>query len=388
MGAIFLFVAQEYMEYLAVQLREPLAQDSTYVIRYYVNLADYSNYTCSNCFEGLLTDQLATWTYAPGPVPPYPGEPQIKQTGMFTDSVGWTEVCASYLAQGDEQYLIIGSFVQAGALDIQGFDTLLNEPVPGLGIYGFVDDVSVQLLAGGEQGRSHSYVICESELPLRLSARAGYKHYRWSSSAGDSLPERLVSEAGTYWVSQHVGCVQVVDSFFVEVETLAAAPDLGPDRFHCEADLVQPVRLDAGPQPNYQWSTGAGSPQITVSDSGVYAIEVFYEYCPPQRDTVHLLGCPPNFDYRLSLPTVFSPNADGINDRFVPIELYNLDWELLRVFDRWGREVYVGAQPFPGWDGRFLGKQVPNGVYYYHLQFRQPVSGIPELRQGALTLLR
>jgi gliding motility-associated-like protein len=56
-------------------------------------------------------------------------------------------------------------------------------------------------------------------------------------------------------------------------------------------------------------------------------------------------------------PNVFTPNGDGINDIFLP----NFQ---IKVYDRWGLLLYDG---FDGWDGRYKGKLMPAGTYFYIL---------------------
>ncbi|MDR3226732.1 MAG: gliding motility-associated C-terminal domain-containing protein, partial [Prevotellaceae bacterium] len=58
-----------------------------------------------------------------------------------------------------------------------------------------------------------------------------------------------------------------------------------------------------------------------------------------------------------SLPNAFTPyNQDGFNDTF------GAGYEL-QIFNRWGACFYNGTD---GWDGRYKGKLVAPGVYYYH----------------------
>ncbi|MDR3094384.1 MAG: gliding motility-associated C-terminal domain-containing protein, partial [Bacteroidales bacterium] len=57
------------------------------------------------------------------------------------------------------------------------------------------------------------------------------------------------------------------------------------------------------------------------------------------------------------LPNVFTPNGDGINDLFLPT--FNL-----QVYNRWGLLLYQGRD---GWDGRYKGKMLPAGTYFYVL---------------------
>lgn len=69
----------------------------------------------------------------------------------------------------------------------------------------------------------------------------------------------------------------------------------------------------------------------------------------------------------LMIPNVFSPNADGINDRFL-VE-YSGDQPFdLKVMDRWGGLRYQSSDKRHGWDGQYRGQPAPDGVYYYHVR--------------------
>jgi large repetitive protein len=65
------------------------------------------------------------------------------------------------------------------------------------------------------------------------------------------------------------------------------------------------------------------------------------------------------------VPNAFSPNADGLNDIFraIPVGMSNTVY--FRVFNRLGQLVFETNQWLKGWDGTFLGKPQPNGVYVW-----------------------
>jgi len=67
-----------------------------------------------------------------------------------------------------------------------------------------------------------------------------------------------------------------------------------------------------------------------------------------------------------TVPNVFTPNNDGINDDFVINVLNPLSYSI-DVFDRWGKQVYTSTNPSTYWTGRILSTDylVPDGTYYY-----------------------
>ena len=73
------------------------------------------------------------------------------------------------------------------------------------------------------------------------------------------------------------------------------------------------------------------------------------------------------------LPNVFTPNGDGINDIYVS---WNLNHYVKRVrmtiYNRYGKEMFKTENPDIEWDGRFNGKLVSTGVYYYICDVFEP----------------
>src|SRR5205085_3900612 len=73
------------------------------------------------------------------------------------------------------------------------------------------------------------------------------------------------------------------------------------------------------------------------------------------------------------VPTIFSPNGDGINDILTPqADPSVTSFEYFEIFSRWGDFVYSSGPFTPGqlnigWDGTFNGKKVSPGVYVYRL---------------------
>ncbi|HMQ89671.1 MAG TPA: gliding motility-associated C-terminal domain-containing protein, partial [Flavilitoribacter sp.] len=93
------------------------------------------------------------------------------------------------------------------------------------------------------------------------------------------------------------------------------------------------------------------------------------------------------------LPSAFSPNGDGVNDRFSIFTkaavLKILDFA---VYDRWGGQVYRNPtlspnNPAAGWDGRIGNRMAPPGVYAYTLKV-ELVDGSVVVMKGEVLLLR
>jgi gliding motility-associated-like protein len=121
----------------------------------------------------------------------------------------------------------------------------------------------------------------------------------------------------------------------------------------------------------YQWTpsvylTDASQPMTTaegVTDSVTYRLEVITQAGCRGWGQVRLRV----YD-RLWIPDAFSPNGDGVNDRWEIQNLALLPEASVTVYNRWGEIVFRGNGTGQRWDGRVGGQPVPSGVYAYQIQ--------------------
>lgn len=69
----------------------------------------------------------------------------------------------------------------------------------------------------------------------------------------------------------------------------------------------------------------------------------------------------------LRIPNAFTPNGDGVNDVWKVAYRSLLDFSCT-IFDRYGNKIYHFNDPNQGWDGKYKGKTVGPGVYYYVIE--------------------
>jgi gliding motility-associated-like protein len=68
---------------------------------------------------------------------------------------------------------------------------------------------------------------------------------------------------------------------------------------------------------------------------------------------------------KLVFPNAFSPNGDGINDIYRADPDYKsiVSFKAI-ILNRWGQKLYEWNDPAGGWDGKYHGSDVADGVYY------------------------
>jgi gliding motility-associated-like protein len=83
----------------------------------------------------------------------------------------------------------------------------------------------------------------------------------------------------------------------------------------------------------------------------------------------------------------FTPNGDGINDRWLITNGNCLTSAKAQVFNRYGAKVFESNDYKNDWDGTYNGKPLPDGTYYYKIYFKL-VSGKEVFLTGDVTILR
>ncbi|MEM1319819.1 MAG: gliding motility-associated C-terminal domain-containing protein [Bacteroidota bacterium] len=129
---------------------------------------------------------------------------------------------------------------------------------------------------------------------------------------------------------------------------------------------------------------------VRPSNTATYTFEAINEAGCTASDVATILV---EKQRRVYIPTAFTPNGDGRNDRLAVFggeEVMSINY--FRIFNRWGELVYELEDGRPndelaGWDGKFKGKLMDSGVYIYvgEIVFSD---GLTRIYQGDFTLLR
>jgi gliding motility-associated-like protein len=142
----------------------------------------------------------------------------------------------------------------------------------------------------------------------------------------------------------------------------------------------------ANPGEIYTWSTGESANAITVTQPGLYWVNVTTANSDcSSSDSIWVKR-----DCYLNIPNSFSPNGDGRNDYFLPRELLSsgLSSFSMSLFNRWGELIFTtNSVDGRGWDGTYNGEDQPLGVYVYIIN-AQFINGIRKEFTGNVTLIR
>ena len=125
-----------------------------------------------------------------------------------------------------------------------------------------------------------------------------------------------------------------------------------------------------------QWSWNFGDNQVdntsnfqnpvyNYTDTGVFTITqvVYNDYrCSDTMRSEVII----NPDVVIYIPNAFSPNANGVNDRFA-INGIGITAMQMRIYDRWGELLYYTEDIESGWDGTIQrnGERAKQDMYVY-----------------------
>jgi gliding motility-associated-like protein len=139
------------------------------------------------------------------------------------------------------------------------------------------------------------------------------------------------------------------DNFFYEVEVLDRAGNLLRN--------ISPIRAESYTDPATAFT----------AKLQVYRIKAVSVEDPTQVAYSNQISIEEK--HIITLPTAFTPNDDGLNDKLFPISSTTASLEMV-IFNRWGERVFVSTSLDQGWDGTYQGQAAPVGVYHVQIEGR------------------
>lgn len=224
--------------------------------------------------------------------------------------------------------------------------------------------------------------VCD-ENALILDATFPDASYEWED--GSTNVRRTITNPGNYSITVTTPECQTAD----EIEVVfAGVPNLDwpADTLAC---LEEGLILSAeAPGASYQWQDGAMGPTFEISTPGMYQVMVTNS-CGATTTSIEvdLMECRNYY-----IPNAFSPNDDGINDRFFVQGGTGNQILKFQVYDRWGGLIFDKRNVVPndqsvGWDGKARASAMLAGTYLYYIEF-QLIDGSTRIETGTINLLR
>lgn len=257
-----------------------------------------------------------------------------------------------------------------------------------------LDSFYLKIFPGTTIYTQPTYPICEG-LSEQLSATAtDGDSFKWFPSTGlsnDAIANPIArpTDSTEYKVvvTNSFGCK---DSAFLKIDVYRnPVANAGIDKVILAGDTAVLSATVKGTAVSYGWTPSlflsdahAVQPMAFPTENQLYTLSVFSNVgCGAATDDVLVKVYSDIF-----IPTAFTPNGDGKNDRFQVLPLDNYAIVQMIVYNRWGQLMYTSKDKYSSWDGTYKGMVQPTGSYVYRVELLSP-QGRRIIKQGSIMLL-
>lgn len=223
----------------------------------------------------------------------------------------------------------------------------------------------------------------------------------WQWSLDDQQSSTLQAPVGFYTAfgTKHISLV-VSNGFCSDTSYQTVVLDnaltidfTAPD----ELCINEPIRFTSAAQGiglRHHWSFGDGGTSALPSPEYVYTQPAsLYLVTYKVTDSI---GCTKTVQKPIQIhstcqpmvPTGFTPNGDGKNDRLRILNAFYVEKLEFRVYNRWGQLVFKTSDWQQGWDGTLNGERQPMGVFVWFLTYTDRDSKATKTLKGTTTLVR
>jgi len=240
-------------------------------------------------------------------------------------------------------------------------------------------------------GAGNTVTICEGTATQLQGSASNAISYKWTPAKGLSDPLSLSPlatppETTTYILTASNGVCKDSASVLVNVLKKPVA-NAGADKAIIGNQVVTLDGQAAGSNLSYFWtpnlyisSDTVLKPQVAPPTDAIYTLHVISnDGCGTATDNVAV-----KYYKEIYVPTAFTPNNDGLNDKWNIPALPAIPSAEVRVFNRYGQLVFFNKGYTKQWDGKFGNKPQPSGVYVYIIDLK---NGLNKLN-GTVTIIR
>lgn len=190
--------------------------------------------------------------------------------------------------------------------------------------------------------------------------------------AGEQLIEVNVFKGGLFkTIKTQVDIVSLPSKLFAD------------DTVVCLGYLLRPlINLDGY---DYVWKGGYMSKEISINETSNYYLTVSNGPCS-FSDTikVEVEDCQCDVQF----PSAFSPNNDGLNDKFRAITNCNIKKQRLFVYTIWGEKIFDSSlEGIAEWDGNYQGIHCQANTYMWLFQYTDNLKN-PKYLKGVVNLVK
>ncbi|MFM2387147.1 MAG: hypothetical protein RL660_1904, partial [Bacteroidota bacterium] len=266
---------------------------------------------------------------------------------------------------------------------------------------GCVTDTSFTLLPANtflftEASSIQPTCLADSSASISVSVTGtllqGYYYELQPSGIGNYTGDFSPLTAGVYTVAaRDINGCEVTTIITINEPLNNVYPQISATQIICSFGLTSgtaTVSVNGGTQPySYQWSRSFldTNPVIENLLSGFYSVQVTDANGCIGTDTVTIFEAP---CCEVAFPNSFTPDGDGLNDKFKPLTSATAMNVTFQIYDRWGNQVFASTNPREPWNGKFKGNDCEIGTYFYVYKYFCSYGEKWYVKSGDITLIR
>ncbi len=204
--------------------------------------------------------------------------------------------------------------------------------------------------------------------------------YTWSNGL-PPLSSQTGLNSGWYKLTVSDQCGSITDSVLISQPVpIQVLSSISPASSDIANDGQIEITVLGGIQPySFVWSNNETTSNLNNITAGNYTLTI-----TDANNCLYVDTFTVDFDAELEVFNTFTPNGDGKNDVWnIPFLKYYPNCEV-SVFDQWGVKVFESVGYSTPWDGKYKGKELPAGTYYYVIDLKNNNKALT----GSLTIIK
>lgn len=218
-----------------------------------------------------------------------------------------------------------------------------------------IQSICFDTIEGTTSSTNQTLSICEGE-EIQLNGSLSNATYSWNPTTNLNNPNSQNPLATPSENIMYIGTAtdecdnEFIDTFNIIVNTLEIEYELQPafsDTILCNGETLD-LFIQTNTNNEIVWQDGSTDNAITISQAGSYEVNISNDCATAAVINLEV----ENGNCSVSMPNVFTPDFDGVNDFFAPVSEGFIEIIQFKVFNRWGNIVF-DENSQEGWDGTF-----------------------------------
>lgn len=356
--------------YQGVKLIAPLKIGRKYLVRFYASLADSSQSAMNNLGITFFTQKQIIKDISNITSTFYPDWAHVYSKNVIDNKTDWVKIEGIITADSAYEYLVVGNFFDYNKTTFKSVpNSITGADYPVYLLDDFLVEETKKVI------EPTNTLICKGD-SITLNALGSSNTFYWSHNKIDTIS---IQDKITIPINQSQ-IIYLVSNWGIDSINITAInyPQkvIPTDTFLCQNYYIN---INAAlNNAKYEWNSGDTTSNIMIEKAGEYILKTTTGSCY-RFDTLIVKSCEPT----LYVPNAFSPNADGVNDIFLPkgVQVFNYN---IYIYNRWGQLIFSTNNIENGWNGN----DYTTDIYFYNITYSNKENTATYQKAGNITLIR